>query len=146
MISEDEMYRASTQYRLWNFTPERLATLRQKTNSMARDHVKAALKRERKSLDKHSKGRNSAENDQSVPGTGHATSEGEDTDIEFLTVDEERTLIDFFCVNLITLAKHRNFQLPTNVVVCQSTFGRNKANANRLRPSNLSNASLSRIQ
>lgn len=117
MITEDEMYRASTQYRLWNFTPERLAALRQKTNTMAREHVKAALKRKRKSR-KNPDGANAAENDQRSPGGSHATSE-EELDIDFLTVDEERTLIDFFCVNLITLAKHSNFQLPTNVVVCQ---------------------------
>lgn len=98
-LTEDDMYRSSTQYRLWNFTPERLAALRQKTNSMAREHVKAALKRKRKSA-----------KDQP---------EAEDVEIDFLTVDEERTLIDFFCVNLVTLARHPSFQLPTNVVVRQ---------------------------
>jgi cyclin H len=111
MVTEDDMYRASTQYRLWNFTPERLAALRQKTNSMAREHVKAALKRKRKSA-KNPVG--TRENDERSP------SEAEDVEIDFLTVDEERTLIDFFCVNLVTLAKHSSFQLPTNVVVCQS--------------------------
>jgi len=110
MITEDEMYRASTQYRLWNFTPERLAALRQKTNTMAREHVKAALKRKRKSR-KNPEGASVAENDQK--------SSEEELDIDYLTVDEEQTLIDFFCINLITLAKHTNFQLPTNVVVCQ---------------------------
>jgi cyclin H len=111
MVTEDDMYRASTQYRLWNFTPERLAALRQKTNSMAREHVKAALKRKRKTAKNAER---ASESDEKSP------SESEDVEIDFLTVDEERTLIDFFCVNLVTLAKHSSFQLPTNVVVRQS--------------------------
>src|ERR1700744_1273664 len=100
MVTEDDMYRASTQYRLWNFTPERLAALRQKTNSMAREHVKAALKRKRKPAKNADL---TSESDEPSP------SEPEDVEIDFLTVDEERTLIDFFCVNLVTLAKHPSF-------------------------------------
>jgi cyclin H len=120
MITEDDMYRASTQYRLWNFTPERLAALRQKTNSMAREHVKAALKRKRKSAKKSPDGASAGENEERSP------SEAEELEIDFLTVDEERTLIDFFCVNLVTLAKHSSFQLPTNVVVRQFRSNRHR--------------------
>jgi cyclin H len=112
MVTEDDMYRASTQYRLWNFTPERLAALRQKTNAMAREHVKAALKRKRKSSTNPDAGGNDE----------RFTSEAEELEIDFLTVDEERTLIDFFCVNLVTLAKHSSFELPTNVIACHSVL------------------------
>jgi cyclin H len=122
-LTEDDMYRSSTQYRLWNFTPERLAALRQKTNSMAREHVKAALKRKRKSA-----------KDQP---------EAEDVEIDFLTVDEERTLIDFFCVNLVTLARHPSFQLPTNVVVRHSAERKTRLTDRRPRPSSSSSASSS---
>jgi cyclin H len=135
MVTEDDMYRASTQYRLWNFTPERLAALRQKTNSMAREHVKAALKRKRKSSKKNPGG-GASENDDT---------EADDVEIDFLTVDEERTLIDFFCVNLVTLARHSSFQLPTNVVVCRSAW-QAQSNAIRQRRCNSSNASSSRIR
>ena len=34
-LSEDDIYRTSTQYRLWSFSPESLAALRKKTHDLA---------------------------------------------------------------------------------------------------------------
>ena len=34
-LTEDDVYRASTQYRLWSYTPEALSSLRAKTNTLA---------------------------------------------------------------------------------------------------------------
>ncbi|KAK5111208.1 hypothetical protein LTR62_005236 [Meristemomyces frigidus] len=36
-LTEDDLYRASTQFRLWSFSPESLAVLRQKTHELARE-------------------------------------------------------------------------------------------------------------
>lgn len=39
-LTEDDLYRTSTQYRLWSFTPEALASLRQTTHSAASERAK----------------------------------------------------------------------------------------------------------
>ena len=43
VLSEDDLYRRSTQYRLWTFTPETLAALRATANAQATSAVKAAI-------------------------------------------------------------------------------------------------------
>jgi len=42
-LNEDDMYRTSTQYRLWSFTPEALLTLRKNTHSAALERAKQYL-------------------------------------------------------------------------------------------------------
>lgn len=42
-VTEDDMYRASTQYRLWTFTPEALSSLRTNTHSAAIDKARSYL-------------------------------------------------------------------------------------------------------
>ncbi|KAH8890246.1 cyclin-like protein [Thozetella sp. PMI_491] len=39
MATEDARYRQSTQYRLWSFSPSRLASMRDKTNELARRNI-----------------------------------------------------------------------------------------------------------
>ncbi|TQN65271.1 Cyclin CCL1 [Colletotrichum shisoi] len=43
MATEDARYRLSTQYRLWSFSPSKLAELREQTNSLARTHIPSRL-------------------------------------------------------------------------------------------------------
>lgn len=43
MVSEDERYRQSSQYRLWSFTPASLQDLRAKTNSLAQQQIASRL-------------------------------------------------------------------------------------------------------
>ena len=44
-MNEDELYRSSTQYRLWSFTPQALADLRSSTNALASQRVRDAIAR-----------------------------------------------------------------------------------------------------
>jgi cyclin H len=110
MPTEDDIYRSSSQYRLWNFTPTRLASLRAKTNELARHHVRAALKRKRGSTQQPVK----AENGSTEKTAADAD---ENKDIDYLTVDEETTLVNFFCIQLMAMAELKVFALPTNVTV-----------------------------
>lgn len=48
IVSEDERYHASTQYRLWSFTPTSFLALRTTTNRNAVDRVQDAVRRVRK--------------------------------------------------------------------------------------------------
>jgi cyclin H len=72
MVTEDEIYRSSSQYKFWNFPASRLSALRTKTNKIAAQHAAKAIAR-------------------------HSST----ADIEFLTVDEERDLVCFYCSQLI---------------------------------------------
>ena len=48
-LTEDDIYRSSTQFRLWSFTPDALASLRATTNETAAARVVAAITRHRES-------------------------------------------------------------------------------------------------
>ena len=100
-MTEDEAYRASTQYRLWSFTPEALEELRVSTNSLASEHVRAAIKRARDGQ------------------VREATSDADEREIECLTVAEELKLVGYYCRKAMDLSDFCSF--PTNVkVVLQS--------------------------
>lgn len=43
MVTEDDRYRQSSQFRLWSFSPASLQELRFKTNSLAKDQIKPRL-------------------------------------------------------------------------------------------------------
>ncbi|KAL9100585.1 MAG: hypothetical protein Q9163_004059 [Psora crenata] len=92
-LGEDAIYRASTQYRLWTFTSETLASSRSATNALAADAVRAAMRKsqEQKSSADHGKG----------------------NEVDCLTVNEEQKLVGFYCVKAMQLADFCDF--PTNV-------------------------------
>ena len=90
-LSEDDIYRASTQYRLWAFTPASLATLRSTTNALAVEAVKTAIASKRGLEEKH------------------------EVQVDCLTVEEELKLVSFYCVKAMQLADFNDF--PTNVKV-----------------------------
>lgn len=106
-MKEDELYRTSTQYRLWSFTPETLVSLRTSTNAIAAKRVRAAIKRAREEAS------SKANNDSNNNGTGREEKEKE---IDCLTVEEEQKLVRFYCVKAMELADFCSF--PTNVKVC----------------------------
>ena len=45
-LSEDDLYRTSTQYKAWSFTKQQLAAQRLKTNLQATERVKANVARQ----------------------------------------------------------------------------------------------------
>ncbi|KAI9783853.1 MAG: hypothetical protein M1816_001154 [Peltula sp. TS41687] len=102
-MKEDELYRNSTQYRLWSFTPESLVSIRAATNRIAAERVRAAIRRAREAASK-------------TEGVETITTEGtekEEREIDCLTVQEERKLVNYYCVKAMELADVCKF--PTNV-------------------------------
>ncbi|KAL8805652.1 MAG: hypothetical protein Q9182_001796 [Xanthomendoza sp. 2 TL-2023] len=89
-MTEDDIYRASTQYRLWSFTPETLASLRATTNAAAADSVRAAFR------------------NLNPPDHG-----GVKAEVECLTVEEEQKLVSYYCLETLELVDF--CQYPTNV-------------------------------
>ncbi|MCJ1286739.1 hypothetical protein MMC26_006085 [Xylographa opegraphella] len=92
-MTEDEIFRTTTQYRLWAYTEETLTGLRISTNSRAAVRVRDALRRIHSSED-----------------NGQTASVSE---VDCLTVDEEQKLVGFYCVKAMEFADFCEF--PTNV-------------------------------
>ncbi|KAI4191745.1 MAG: hypothetical protein LQ346_004629 [Caloplaca aetnensis] len=96
-MTEDDIYRTSTQYRLWSFTPETLASLRATTNAAAAAGVKDAY---------HSPKWDDA------PGEGHGAPQ---VDVDCLTVEEEQKIIGYYCLQTLELVDFCEY--PTKVKV-----------------------------
>lgn len=111
-MSEDERYRASTQFRLWSYTPASLEALRTTTNRIAADRVREAVRRVRQSRTASSTDTSEAEGSRSVS----ALPEG---DVDCLTVEEELKLLVFYCRQTLQLGDH--LKVPTDVKVCSPT-------------------------
>ena len=106
---EDDIYRASTQYKLWSFTPQRLAEIRQETNELASEKLKAAFRRAR-----------GVRNDDTGDGEGEDGEGDEDmgSGIETLTVDEELKIVEWGCGKIIEMGEAMRPMVPGGVVVC----------------------------
>ncbi|CAK7275020.1 hypothetical protein SEPCBS57363_006464 [Sporothrix epigloea] len=99
MASEDAVYRESTQFRLWSFSPTQLDSLRQQTNELAR----ASIEERRRA---------SSDSDHAEAGSG----------IAYLTPSEEKLLLDFYTVELLRAAKFT--EQPTDVQATAAVFFR----------------------
>ena len=101
-MTEDEIYRTSTQYRMWSFTPESLASLRSTTNALAADGVKAAVQSKRAETEQNGEAEASK-----TPNTV--------LEVDCLTVEEEQRLVGWYCLKTMDFAGFCEF--PTNVMV-----------------------------
>ena len=107
-MSEDDIYRTSTQYRLWSFTRESLASLRSTTNASAAAGVRAAIQSQRAGQATS----DTAHDEKSSKGPGSTK------EVDCLTVEEEQKLVGFYCVKAMQFADFCEF--PTNVKVVRS--------------------------
>lgn len=110
---EDDIYRTSSQFRLWSYTESSLSALREKTNIIASGRVRAALQRARST-------RPSAT--PSAAGTPQPGSDGEtkkptEKEIECLTPEEELVLVRYYCEKTLELGDTYKPPLPTMVRV-----------------------------
>lgn len=110
---EDDIYRTSSQFRLWSYTSSSLQSLRATTNAVASARVRAALRRARE---------NHAPATSSAPGTPQPGADGEpresdEKQIECLTPAEELVLVRYYCEKTLDLAETYKPPLPTMVRV-----------------------------
>ncbi|OJD26480.1 hypothetical protein ACJ73_02136 [Blastomyces percursus] len=134
---EDDIYRASSQYRLWSFTEESLRTIRANTNAVASERVRAALRRA--TGDARSQQPTAAAAIATGPGSGsgtpNATGDADDgktaetevgngeqvaekqkeKEIECLTAEEELELVRYYCEKTMELGDEYKPPLPTVV-------------------------------
>ncbi|KIX96665.1 uncharacterized protein Z520_07384 [Fonsecaea multimorphosa CBS 102226] len=108
---EDDVYRASSQYRYWSYTKESLARMREETNKLASQRVKAAFRRVHAANESSQNGENHNE------GTGNSAGAGADhVEIETLTVDEELRIVEWGCSKIMDMGEAMNPRIPSHVV------------------------------
>ena len=110
---EDDIYRSSTQYRLWSFTPQRLAEIRRETNELASEKVKAAFRRVHGARNGKAGGDDGEDRNEDAEG---------EVQIETLTVDEELKIVEWGCGKIIEMGEAMRPKVPGGVVVCLLLF------------------------
>lgn len=110
---EDDVYRTSSQYRLWSYTKASLQSLRATTTDVASQRVRAAIRR---AHDAHPSATPSAASTPQ-PGSDGETKRAEDKQIECLTPEEELVLVTYYCEKTLELGDEYKPPLPTMVRV-----------------------------
>ncbi|KAL1584402.1 hypothetical protein WHR41_06307 [Cladosporium halotolerans] len=95
-LTEDDIYRTSSQFRVWSFSPERLAELRAKTHQIAVERIER----------QRTQGTNGA-----IQGQEDGRQDGEKP--EYLTEEEELRLVQRYCDMIRATNDHLNW--PANV-------------------------------
>jgi hypothetical protein len=130
VLTEDDIYRTSSQFRVWSFSPESLAERRRKTHEIAIERI---------------------ERQRNKSGANGASSNGEngqphEEKLDYLTEEEELRLVQRYCDMIRATNDHLSW--PANVKVRtapgQCDISRRKANifTTRRPPSNTSAASI----
>ncbi|ORY17636.1 cyclin-like protein [Clohesyomyces aquaticus] len=113
-LTEDDLYRTSTQFKHWSFTPSQLAAQRLQTNIQASERVKAAVQRQRAQRAKQLDPASASESDR------NGTPVPLDREVNCLTVAEEKKLVDTFCEKAIELGGF--FKFPIEVTATGIQF------------------------
>ncbi|KAK2734443.1 hypothetical protein FQN57_001678 [Myotisia sp. PD_48] len=108
---EDDIYKTSTQYRLWSFTEDSLRSIRANTNNAASQRVRAAVQRARDARERQS-GENTPNPTDGEAGTPSPIPMAE---IECLTPDEEYELVRYYCEKAMELGDEYKPALSTSV-------------------------------
>jgi cyclin H len=132
-LTEDDLYRQSTQYKHWSFTPADLRRLRQKTNAHAAAQVKLHIAQdgaERAKLggldvasapDSGADTPNGNGNGNGAgAGAGAGVGTGANTpvpggEVDCLTMDEEKMVVDKFCETAMKLGDFLKLQPDVTV-------------------------------
>ncbi|OOF92122.1 hypothetical protein ASPCADRAFT_210535 [Aspergillus carbonarius ITEM 5010] len=108
---EDDVYRSSSQFRLWSFNEASLKSLRATTNTVASDRVRAALRRARDAR----RSANSSTTGTPAPGSDAESKGTEEKAIDCLTPEEEQQVVDYYSEQIIQLGENYKPPLPTIV-------------------------------
>ncbi|KAJ5743055.1 hypothetical protein N7533_010157 [Penicillium manginii] len=108
---EDDIYRTSSQFRLWSYTEQSLQSVRATTNAVASDRVRTALRRTREAQQSATP---------SATGTPQPASDAEsktsdEKPIDCLTPEEELVFVRYYCESLLELGDEYKPPLPTTV-------------------------------
>jgi len=116
-LSEDDLYRSSTQFNHWSFTTKQLAAQRLKTNMQATERVKANVARQRaqRLQQAESDSLSSGVENGSGANTPLPDRSSDFKEVDCLTAGEELMIVDEFCERALALGAHCQF--PMEVIV-----------------------------
>jgi cyclin H len=132
-FTEDDIYRRSSQYKNWSFTPSQLAATRLQTNIQATEHIKATIARQRaaRALKADPEGTSESERAGSGVENGNTKASGEggesgsgtplrvDKEVDCLTAAEEKKLVDTFCEKALELGTFLKFPIEVTATGIQ---------------------------
>ena len=125
-VNEDDLYRQSTQYKHWSFTPSKLVELRQKTNAHAAAQVRLHIAQDRAERAKIATrdGSSAPESGTDTPN-GNGAGTGANTPIpgagdagaavDCLTMEEERLVVEKTCETAMKLGDFLKLQPDVTV-------------------------------
>ncbi|KAF1933494.1 cyclin-like protein [Didymella exigua CBS 183.55] len=108
-LSEDDLYRTSTQFRQWSFTAEQLAAQRAKTNLQATERVKLHVARQRAQRAQAPEIDSTSGNSGIDTGANTPDAVTSDKDVDCFTVAEELAFLEEFCERTMALGQHCKF-------------------------------------
>jgi cyclin H len=113
---EDDIYRSSTQFRLWSFTRDSLQSLRANTNALAVERIRATQRRVREAV----RSTTPSTVEASTPNPSDAEGGGKPDviarkDVVCLTPEEELEFVGYYCEQTLELGETYNPSLPTAV-------------------------------
>ncbi|KAL9111110.1 MAG: hypothetical protein Q9227_004373 [Pyrenula ochraceoflavens] len=113
-MHEDEIYRSSSQFRVWSYTSAALASLRATTNADASERVRQAIKRT------HAAQQEAAEAQNATASTNHAEkSKQSSRDINCLTVEEELKIVEWGCLKIRDIGEIMEPPIPVEIIASQ---------------------------
>lgn len=111
---EDEIYKTSTQFRLWSYTNESLRSLRANTNAVACERLRAAQHRAREAP--RSATPSTSGNLTPNPSDNEAKVEAAlGKDVDCLSAEEELMFVRYYCEQALELGDNYKPPLPTMV-------------------------------
>jgi cyclin H len=116
-LSEDDLYRTSTQFSHWSFTTKQIAAQRLKTNIQAAERVKANVARQRaqRLQQAESDSLSSGVENGSGANTPLLDRSGDVKEVDCLTAGEELMIVDEFCERALQLGAHCQFPIEVTV-------------------------------
>jgi cyclin H len=118
MMIEDDIYRSSTQFRLWSFTRDSIQALRANTNNLAAERIRATHRRAREAV----RSTTPSTVEASTPNPSDAEGGKPDVitgkDVACLTPEEELEFVGYYCEQTLELGETYDPPLPTTVRVC----------------------------
>ncbi|KAF1850852.1 cyclin-like protein [Cucurbitaria berberidis CBS 394.84] len=118
-LTEDDLYRNSTQFRNWSFTSQQLAAQRLTTNIQATERVKANVARQRAHRAQHVESDSISSGVENGSGANTPNAVASDREVDCLTVDEELKIVDDFCERAIKLGEHCRFPFEVTATCIQ---------------------------
>jgi len=109
---EDDIYRTSSQYRLWSYTRSQLSSIHSTTNQLASERVRSAVRRVHAAKSEPvSKATHNGHGDAMAMDMDPAT----DPDIQTLTPAEELKIVQWGCSKIVEMAEAMTPRLPSLV-------------------------------